>query len=83
MVSVEVGGPQESSDGRAAMISVSDIGAMTATCSGGENTWGLRVSPTRFEIFRCVESLVGQNPRQLEPCLNFSITGPRDCPQIY
>lgn len=36
MVSVEVGGPQESSDGSAAMISVSDIGAMIATCSGGE-----------------------------------------------
>ncbi len=36
MVSVEVGGPQESSDGRAAMMSVSDIGAMIATCSGGE-----------------------------------------------
>jgi hypothetical protein len=34
MVSLEVGGPHESSDGRAAMISESDIGAMIATWYG-------------------------------------------------
>ena len=60
VVSVEVGGPQESSDGRAAMMSVSDMGAMIATCSGFENTWGLKLSPTRgLHEFRCVEMLVG------------------------
>lgn len=36
VVSVEVGGPQESSDGREEMISESDMGAMIATSSGVE-----------------------------------------------
>ena len=36
MVSVDVGGPHESSDGSDEMISESDMGAMIATCSGVE-----------------------------------------------
>jgi hypothetical protein len=32
VVSVEVGGPHESSDGSAEMMSVREIGAMIATC---------------------------------------------------
>ena len=37
VVSVEVGGPHESSDGSAAMMSVREIGAMIAAClRGGE-----------------------------------------------
>lgn len=58
MVSVEVGGPHESSEGREEMMSESDIGAMIATCWWSKML-GFAIVVGAFDIFECVDETLG------------------------
>jgi hypothetical protein len=51
VVSVDVGGPHESSEGSDEMMSERDIGAMIATCSGVEMRRFLGLVCNDFEYF--------------------------------
>lgn len=62
MVSVEVGGPHESSDGREEMISERDIGAMIATAMGVTNAEVRALSSPTWIIFEMCGSSGARTP---------------------